>query len=105
MNDRTCYSMKCKFNSSLGFRLHGKERRDNCPSRDADSVKVGDTIVCNGLRATVATIHYQDYFDESGFNIEFTSTDGVYRSWKQNLDGGELIRFGAETGESFMFGK
>ncbi|MCD8083001.1 MAG: hypothetical protein LUE86_05730 [Clostridiales bacterium] len=51
----------------------------------------GDQISCQGITCTVATIAYQEYWEEDGFRTEFTDTAGNYRSWKQNMDGGYVI--------------
>lgn len=51
----------------------------------------GDTIVCKGIKATIAKITFQEWYDDYGFITEFTDTNGKYRSWKQNVDGGKVI--------------
>lgn len=53
--------------------------------------KVGDIIKINGV-SEIAEIHYQEWYEDDGWMIEFTDTYGVYRSWKQWQDGGELIQ-------------
>lgn len=51
----------------------------------------GDTIICKGIRATILTITFQEYWEGEGFYAEFRDTNGVYRNWKQWVDGGEVI--------------
>lgn len=52
----------------------------------------GDTIVCKGIKATIAKITFQEYWEGEGFYTEFTDTNGVYRNWKQWIDGGHVIK-------------
>lgn len=47
----------------------------------------GDQISCKGIKATIKEIKFQDYY-AGDYHMEFTSTDGVYRSWKSVYDGG-----------------
>ena len=60
--------------------------------------------VCKGIRAEIASITFQEYWGdkreekdsngneyEYGFYTEFTDTNGVYRNWKQYIDGGYVI--------------
>lgn len=54
-------------------------------------LQIGDRVCCNGFIVTIAEIYRQDWFECYGFDAEFVSTDGVYRSWKQGLDGGFLV--------------
>ena len=59
----------------------------------------GDTIICQGVKATIDTITFQEYWGENtnyefGFYTEFRDTNGVYRSWKQMYDGGYVIAKG-----------
>lgn len=51
----------------------------------------GDTIVCKGIKATIAKIAFQEWWKDYGFITEFTDTNGNYRSWKQGVDGGYVI--------------
>lgn len=58
--------------------------------------KAGDIIICQGIRAEIAEIAYQECYplDDKGnyeWFMEFTDTKGVYRSWKSELDGGRII--------------
>lgn len=54
-------------------------------------LEVGDVIFCGGIRAEIASIAYQEYWDREGFRTEFTDTKGNYRSWKQVWDGGFVL--------------
>lgn len=59
-------------------------------------VNIGDTIVCKGIRATVARIAYQEYFPATKYQpewlvVEFWDTNGNYRNWKKHYDGGDVI--------------
>ena len=51
----------------------------------------GDTIICHGVKATIAKITFQEYWEGDGFYTEFTDTNGNYRNWKQEVDGGKVI--------------
>lgn len=60
-------------------------------------LKIGDRIVCKGIKATVASIISQDSFIypekslmESSLDIEFTDLNGKYRRWKSEMDGGYI---------------
>ena len=55
-----------------------------------DQIRRGHTLV------TIQTVHYSDNFgggygDPDNWYIELTDTNGRYRYWKQEFDGGELI--------------
>jgi hypothetical protein len=54
--------------------------------------KVGDQIRAKGLLVTIGRIFYQEWYERSGWDIEFIDTDDNYRHWKQQFDGGELIQ-------------
>lgn len=74
---------------------------------ELQKVKVGDKVKAMGITSTIDTIHYIDVYAETGhpsyrdakdedtyyifYDIEFRDTNGVYRHWKSNSDGGELI--------------
>lgn len=60
-------------------------------NRDSFQLEPGDTIVCKGIKATIAKITFQEYWEREGFYTEFTDTNGVYRNWKQWIDGGKVI--------------
>lgn len=59
--------------------------------RDVYELEPGDTIICQGIKATIKEIKSQEYWDGYGFITEFTDTNGNYRSWKQEVDGGKVI--------------
>lgn len=57
-------------------------------------LKPGDIIHCQGIVCTIKEITFQEPWEwREAYYLEFTDTNGVYRSWKQNCDGGyaELI--------------
>lgn len=58
-------------------------------NRDVYKLEPGDTIVCKGIRATIKEIKFQEYW--YSYITEFTDTNGNYRSWKQEVDGGKVI--------------
>ena len=52
-------------------------------------LKVGDIVYCKGIVCEIAEITYQEPWEwREAYYIEFTDTNGNYRSWKQNFDGG-----------------
>lgn len=52
----------------------------------------GDTIRCQGIKATIAKIAFQEPWEwRKAWYLEFTDTDGCYRSWKQADDGGKAF--------------
>lgn len=53
--------------------------------------EIGDMIRALGMTAIIGEILYQDCYDGI-FDIEFIDTQGVYRHWKQEYDGGRLIK-------------
>lgn len=67
--------------------IKGKDNFD----RDNFVLEPGDAIVCKGIKAIIKEIEFQDYWEGYGFIIEFTDTNGNYRSWKQEVDGGYVI--------------
>lgn len=54
-------------------------------------LEIGDKINCMGITCEIKEIAYQEYWEGYGFRTEFTDTNGVYRSWKQDIDGGYVI--------------
>lgn len=62
---------------------------------DRPKAKPGDIIICQGIRAVIAKIAYQECYPlgdgKYEWFMEFTDTKGVYRSWKSELDGGRII--------------
>ena len=69
---------------------------------DKTAIRSGDKITALGYTFTVDKILYQDYFGEQasaprgsdwyGYDIEFLDDLGRYHHWKQNQDGGMLLR-------------
>lgn len=65
-------------------------------TENTKKLETGDTIICKGIKATIASITFQEYWGDDktrewGFYAEFRDTNGVYRNWKQYIDGGEVI--------------
>lgn len=55
-------------------------------------LEIGDKVVCQGLAVTIAEIAWQEPWEwRNAYYLEFRDTNGVYRSWKQNFDGGYAI--------------
>lgn len=49
----------------------------------------GDIIHCQGMTCTIKEIAWQDPWKwRESYYLEFTDTNGVYRNWKQQIDGG-----------------
>ena len=67
----------------------------------ARQLEVGDKIMCpvnvgmitiTDFTVEIAEITYQEPWEwRNAYYLEFRDTNGVYRSWKQNIDGGEAI--------------
>lgn len=53
-------------------------------------VRKGDKIHCMGITVEIAKVLYQEWFDY--WDVELIDTDGNYRHWKQEYDGGFLIQ-------------
>lgn len=52
----------------------------------------GDKVFCQGILCTIQEIAFQEPWEwREAFYLEFRDTNGVYRSWKQNFDGGYAI--------------
>ena len=55
-------------------------------------LKVGDTIICQGIKATIKEVAFQEPWEwREAWYLEFRDTKGVYRSWKQLDDGGYAV--------------
>ena len=54
-------------------------------------LKSGDIIVAMGISVVVKEIIYQDYFNGK-WDVEFVDSEGKYRHWKQEFDGGDVVR-------------
>lgn len=55
------------------------------------TLEIGDKVRCKGTTCTIKEIAFQEYYEGYGFVTEFRDTNGVYRNWKQWVDGGEVI--------------
>ena len=52
-------------------------------------LRPGDRILCQGIVCTNKEIAWQEPWGwREAYYLEFRDTNGVYRSWKQNYDGG-----------------
>lgn len=52
-------------------------------------LRPGDVIYCQGIVCEIKEITYQEPWEWRGaYYLEFYDTNGNYRSWKQNFDGG-----------------
>lgn len=62
-------------------------------------LKPGDVVHCQGIVCTIKEIVWQEPWEwREAYYLEFRDTNGVYRSWKQNYDGGfaDLMEIEAE---------
>lgn len=53
-------------------------------------MKKGTKIRYKGMTVTVNEVLYADKWDGK-WDVEFIDSNGNYRHWKQELDGGEVI--------------
>lgn len=63
-------------------------------------LRPGDKIHCHGIVCTIKEITWQEPWEwRKAYYLEFLDTDGVYRSWEQDFDGGytELMDQFAES--------
>lgn len=52
-------------------------------------LRPGDIIHCKGITCKIKEIVYQEPWEwRKAYHVEFFDTNGTYRSWKQNIDGG-----------------
>ncbi len=56
-----------------------------------ETARIGDKIRSHGITVTIGKLYYSDCWDGI-WDVEFVDTDGNYRHWKQQFDGGEYIR-------------
>lgn len=55
----------------------------------------GDKICCKGITCTIDKISFQEPWEwRNSYYLEFTDTNGNYKSWKQCFDGGEAVLVG-----------
>jgi len=62
-------------------------------------LRPGDVVHCQGIVCTIKEIAWQEPWEwRKAYYLEFRDTNGVYRSWKQNYDGGfaDLMEIEAE---------
>ena len=62
-------------------------------------LRPGDVVHCQGIVCTIKEIVWQEPWEwREAYYLEFRVTNGVYRSWKQNYDGGfaDLMEIEAE---------
>lgn len=67
----------------------------------ARQLEVGDKIMCpvqfgmgtiTDFTCEIGEIIYQEPWEwRNAYYLEFRDTNGTYRSWKQNIDGGQAI--------------
>jgi len=64
-------------------------------------IQPGDVITALGHSYTVSVVLFQDWYGDRsdangtawwGYDIEFKDTNGNYHHWKQNEDGGDVVR-------------
>lgn len=52
-------------------------------------LRPGDVVYCQGIACTIKEIVWQEPWEmRKAYYLEFRDINGVYRSWKQNFDGG-----------------
>lgn len=56
-----------------------------------EEVKTGDKVQCKGTTIIINEILDQDFY-RNNWSIEFKDLNGAYYFWKQQFDGGKLIR-------------
>jgi hypothetical protein len=56
------------------------------------NVERGDVVFLYGVPYTVGDVLYQTFWEDSGYEIEFTSPKGKLLHWKQNVDGGYFVK-------------
>lgn len=56
-------------------------------------IKNGDTITIEsqGIKATGEVFFAQHWGEEDGWHIEMMDNTGVFRNWKQSIDGGQIL--------------
>lgn len=58
--------------------------------RKKETVEPGDQILVGNLLVTIREIKSQEWYDDSGWIIEFIDSNNEYRYWKQFYDGGDI---------------
>ena len=65
--------------------MKSKDEKCNIPR----NLQPGDIIHCQGMTCTIKEIAWQEPWEwREAYYLEFRDTNGVYRSWKQQIDGG-----------------
>lgn len=60
---------------------------------NGEPLQAGDIVHVQGITCTIKEITWQEPFEwRNAYYLEFRDTNGVYRSWKQNIDGGYAER-------------
>lgn len=65
-----------------------------------NTARIGDKIRSHGIEVTIGTLYYSDCYD-GVWDVEFIDTNGQYRHWKQQYDGGEYIRVPEDESDIF----
>lgn len=65
-----------------------------------NTARIGDKIRSHGIEVTIGKLYYSDCYD-GVWDIEFIDTNGQYRHWKQQYDGGEYIRVPEDESDIF----
>ena len=53
------------------------------------NLKPGDVVHCKGITCEIKEISFQEPWEwREAYCLEFYDTNGIYRSWKQSIDGG-----------------
>ena len=55
-------------------------------------VEINDIVKVNGREYEVEKVLHCEFWDGNGYDAEFIDTNGHYHHWKQEEDGGELIK-------------
>lgn len=70
-------------------------KQDSAKKQEENEKKVlhGDKVTAMGFTFTVNEVLYQEYWNDDGFDCEFTDNKGNYHHWKQWEDKGNLLRW------------
>ena len=56
------------------------------------NIAKGDRVRALGMEFEVDRVLHSEYWDRYGWDVEFIDTHGRYHHWKQEEDGGELLK-------------
>ena len=70
-----------------------KQEQNAKRESEKNQVQHGDRISAMGINVTIDRILFQCFIPGSGYDIEFTDKNGIYRHWKQWEDGGNISRW------------